>query len=175
MYIYKITNKLDGKSYIGQTIKVGKNFDKYYGSGILIRRAIKKYGIRNFKKEIIDECCCLEQLDMYERFYIDHFNSKSPNGYNLDNGGNGSGKTSDETKRKISFVMTGRKHTEETKRKISKSHKGHFGYHTEETKRKISESLKGRKGKSLSEDARKRIGNANKKRKGIHYKKQSKS
>ena len=51
MEIYKITNTLNGKIYIG---KDTTSDPKYYGSGLLIRRSINKYGIDNFTKEIID-------------------------------------------------------------------------------------------------------------------------
>ncbi len=55
-YIYKITNLLTNKSYVGQRM-FNKNplIDKYMGSGIYIKRHIKKYGLNNVKKEILIE------------------------------------------------------------------------------------------------------------------------
>jgi hypothetical protein len=50
--IYKITNLINNKIYIGKHITKDKN-DDYMGSGKLITRAIEKYGLENFKKEII--------------------------------------------------------------------------------------------------------------------------
>ena len=50
MLIYKITNNIDGKIYIGLYSKSKENFQKYWGSGVLISRVIKKYGKANLKK-----------------------------------------------------------------------------------------------------------------------------
>jgi hypothetical protein len=50
--IYKITNKLDGKFYVGKHQTKDLN-DGYMGSGVLIRRAIEKHGVENFQKEIL--------------------------------------------------------------------------------------------------------------------------
>ena len=63
MVIYKITNLNNGKIYIGQD---SKNRKKYFGSGIHIKSAIKKYGITNFKKEILEICESIEHLNLAE-------------------------------------------------------------------------------------------------------------
>jgi GIY-YIG catalytic domain. len=85
--VYKITNKQNNKIYIGKT---KENNDDYFGSGLLIKRAIKKYGIENFTKEIIEICLNEEQLNEREMFWINEFNSTNKNiGYNITSGGNG--------------------------------------------------------------------------------------
>jgi group I intron endonuclease len=127
--IYKITNKINNKEYIGQSIH---NDDKYYGSGKYIKRAIEKYGTENFEKEIIEECSN-DILDEREKYWINEYNTFE-NGYNLTLGGQNG-------------WMTGKKHTEETKEKISKKLKGEnnpfYGKkHSDETKKKISNSIK---------------------------------
>lgn len=68
--LYKITNLLNGKMYIGQHTTENIN-DGYMGSGILISRAIKKYGIQNFRKEWIMFCEDLDELNYYERVFVD--------------------------------------------------------------------------------------------------------
>ena len=86
-YIYKITNKLNGKIYIGQHKQISASeVDTYMGSGNLIKGAISKYGEQNFTKEILEECT-KETKDEREIFYISKFNSLAPNGYNLTGGG----------------------------------------------------------------------------------------
>lgn len=150
MVIYKTTNLINGKVYVGQD---SRNRPKYYGSGKYIRRAIKKYGKENFKKEIMAWCYTKKHLNFLEQLYIDTFNTKVPNGYNLTDGGEGTlgFKPSEETRKKLSDA--GRNITEETRCKRSATLNGHEI--SEETKKKISKSLTGRK---LSEEHKQKIG-----------------
>lgn len=63
MYIYKITNLLNGKIYVGKhTCKNIENL--YYGSGVAIKSAIKKYGKENFKKDVL--CFCESSVYDFE-------------------------------------------------------------------------------------------------------------
>ena len=64
--IYKITNLINNKIYIGQHVTTNVN-DDYMGSGDHIKNAIKKYGIENFKKEIIAECSSFDEMNDLER------------------------------------------------------------------------------------------------------------
>lgn len=87
-FIYKITNKVNGKSYVGkhETYSVD---DDYFGSGKILRIAIKKYGKENFHKEIIEFCDNSKDLCDKEIFWIRETNSFCPNGYNINSGGKG--------------------------------------------------------------------------------------
>ena len=110
-YIYKVTNKINGKIYIGQTIQSVK--DRWYRhcskSGISeaelnthFKRAILKYGKDNFTIETIEMCDSL-QLDKREKFYISYYNSYKE-GYNSTLGGKEGSKpfkTSEEDERQI--------------------------------------------------------------------------
>lgn len=108
-YIYKVTNKVNGKMYIGQHKYDGASLDPYYkGSGVLLWRAYKKYGIDNFDMELVEECP-EEDLNPLEELYIEHYNTLFPNGYNLTKGGDG---------------VSGYKFSEDSKQKMSNSHKG---------------------------------------------------
>ena len=80
-YIYKITNNVNNKCYIGK--RVSKTFDaKCWGSGKLIKAAIAKYGKENFTREIMCWAGSKEELEELEKLYIDKFQTIY-NGYNL--------------------------------------------------------------------------------------------
>ena len=87
MIIYKITNKINNKIYIGQD---QYNNKEYFGSGLKIKRSLKKYGKENFIKEIIEYCKDKEEMNIREIFWISEFNSIDPEiGYNISIGGQG--------------------------------------------------------------------------------------
>ena len=88
--IYKLTNIINGKSYIGQSTNIERRWSDYKSlcctSQPLIYNALKKYGIKNFTFEILEECK-KEELNERERYYIKKYNSFGENGYNLTSGG----------------------------------------------------------------------------------------
>lgn len=86
MIVYKTINLITRKIYIGKSVKENKN---YFGSGKIIKKAIKKYGIKNFKKEILEYCSSQKELNEKEIYWIKKLNSKIPNGYNILSGGTG--------------------------------------------------------------------------------------
>jgi group I intron endonuclease len=87
MIIYQTTNLLNGKIYVGQDAKDNPN---YYGSGIILERSIKKYGISNFKKDIIERCKSKKELDIREKYWIKKLNATDKSiGYNISLGGDG--------------------------------------------------------------------------------------
>lgn len=85
-YVYLTTNLVNGMKYIGQY--KSSSFDKYYiGSGLLMQRAIEKYGKDNFKCEILVECADANQLSEKEYEMIQLYNAvESDEYYNLANG-----------------------------------------------------------------------------------------
>ena len=96
-FIYKITNNVNGKVYIGQTIQTIK--ERFYQHcatkcsdsvlNMAIHKAIKKYGKSNFTIEVIEEVD-KDSLNDREKFWIEYYNSYN-NGYNSTRGGqNGS-------------------------------------------------------------------------------------
>lgn len=158
MHIYKTTNLINGKIYIGQ--EKGNN-PKYFGSGKILKIAIQKYGIENFKKEILQECNNQKELDDLETNYINIQKCFPPNGYNICNGNFGgdnftNNPNKEEIRKKLKLSAhgwdfcnwSGRTHSEQSKLKISESKKGKASkpagwHHTEETKDKISNRLIG--------------------------------
>ena len=88
MIVYKITNLLNKKIYVGQTQRTfEERISEHKCGSLYIDHVIKKYGWENFKAEVIEECWTLEELNEREIFWIAKLNSKFPNGYNFTDGG----------------------------------------------------------------------------------------
>ena len=133
--IYKITNLLDQKCYVGQTWQSMK--DRFIqhackNDSKKLFNAMKKYGINNFIIECLTIVSTQSIADYYEIYFISKYNSNSRGvGYNISNGGKGVGKHSYETKSKISDTKmqisksnTGRKLSEEQAKNIGTGHIG---------------------------------------------------
>ena len=88
MIVYKITNKLDGKPYIGQTCGTPQErFLEHKRANSPIGKAIRQFGSENFTIEIIAECETAEQAREREKSFIIEYDSMTPNGYNQVGGG----------------------------------------------------------------------------------------
>lgn len=89
-YVYQITNLLNGKIYVGKH-KSAKHpsENQYYGSGKQITAAIKKYGIENFKKEVLHYCSSLEEMADKEGEIVTEDFVKRADTYNMHKGGPG--------------------------------------------------------------------------------------
>lgn len=133
-YVYKTTNLINNKIYIGQ--KKGSFNPNYFGSGTLIRRALLKYGTDNFKLEVL---ACVEdkqKLDAGEIKYIQMYRQLFPREemYNISSGGAWG----------MGDYWRGKHRSEETKGKIRQYQIGKTKYiMTDSIRRKISNSLKG--------------------------------
>lgn len=121
MFIYKITNKVNGKIYIGQVYNksVECRFRRHIKDASKLNthlsKAILKYGHSNFICEQIDTANNLTELNNKEKYYIKLFNSTDPNiGYNMTIGGDGGNTYQFKTKEEMEVI----------KQKLSKSNKG---------------------------------------------------
>lgn len=166
--IYCYTNKITGKKYIGQTLhpeqrkrshlhEATKRDSQYY-----FHRSIRKHGWEAFDYEVLEET---GDLGARENYWINHYNTIWPNGYNELQGevmSDITRKKLSDTKKRIAAektpeerramveamveANTGKKHSEETRRKRSESIKAYLKANprvrSEETKRKTSESVK---------------------------------
>ena len=98
MQVYKTTNLVNGKIYIGKDVKSRPN---YLGSGIRLKNAIIKYGKDNFNKEILEDNIADKQhLSQREIYWIEYYKSNDREiGYNLTKGGEGGDTTTNNPNR----------------------------------------------------------------------------
>jgi group I intron endonuclease len=172
--IYKATNKVNSKIYIGQTtVSLAKRKSKHLydasnmNNNSIFLKAINKYGIDSFEWEKIQDCFSRQELDDKENYYIRFFDSNNiEKGYNLVTGRGRSGYTlSEESKIKLSQKaierfkdprnnpMYGKHHSEETKKILRALKKDKFNgernpfygkTHSQESRAKMSESRIGK-------------------------------
>jgi len=149
MVIYKTTNGINGKIYIGQD---SKNNPEYLGSGTGFKEALLEFGKDNFTKEIIDHRSDRKELNLREEYWIAHYNATNPDiGYNRRPSAVGGHTVSDDLKQLIS------KRTKEAMEKSGASDKIKLGLakkgdyrkkHTPETIEKMSGENNSQYGKS---------------------------
>ena len=179
--IYQTTNNVNGKIYIG-VHSTSDIHDSYLGSGKNLKRAIKKHGKENFKKEILHIVDSIEEAyNLEEKIVNEDFISRHDT-YNVkvggDRGPRNAGKNnpmygkkhSPETRAKNSAARKGQHagekhplysigHSQETKEKIRRARQNTI--HSDETKKKMSESHIGKepwnKGRTLSEETRRKM------------------
>jgi group I intron endonuclease len=151
MQVYLITNKVNGKQYVGQTVKrLSSRWSEHKCSdtNTRISRTIRKHGAENFTIETLHTCETKEEMDFVEMFYIALLNTKTLNGYNITDGGEGTHGMypSPETVEKMRQAKLGKKQTPEAVANRLKSRKENgtpWHKHSEATKKLISEKLTG--------------------------------
>ena len=142
--IYKVTNKINGKVYIGQSVDIGRRWRQHMTAedDSYFHKAIQKYGVENFEWEVIEQCK-KKDLDEREIYWIEYYDSFNK-GYNCTKGGGGnSGEGSPNWKGGISLDPEyskeySKKHYEankEQKKQYSKQHyKQYYEVHKEKAK-----------------------------------------
>lgn len=161
MTIYKVTNLVNGKIYIGKTVqpfhirkKSHLNAAVFQRDNFIFHRALKKHGAENFRWEIIDRSLFEKDILALEKQYIAKFNSVIPNGYNMTIGGEGvpGCHPSVESRKKLSLAVSGSKnhnfgktHTvsAETREKLRQANLGKKA--SIETRKKLSLAHVGKK------------------------------
>lgn len=171
IYLYVKTHNITGLKYLGKTNRPDPH--KYLGSGIYWRNHIKKYG-QDYSTEILKECSTKEELKYWGLYYSDLWdvvNAKDNNGNKIwanlkpENGDGGSlpGKDSyrygkphsEETKKKLSNILTGLKKPDGFGDKISLAQKGRPGRPRTEAERKMLSEIN--KGKIVSTETRQKV------------------
>jgi group I intron endonuclease len=147
--VYVITNLVNGKRYVGQTVTtLKKRWSRHCWectkktSRMPISYAIDKYGKENFRVGLLVTAKTQVELDEFEVHFVNALNTWSPHGYNL-RAGKGSGVMSDITKKRIGDANRGRKATKEQRRRLSEAHLG--WKMPEEQRLRLSKFMKGKK------------------------------
>lgn len=169
MLVYLITNLINGKRYIGQTSRSLEwrwHIHQTRKGCLALRNAIDKYGASNFSVETLLDVPTKELAGEFEIEYISRYNTKSPNGYNLTDGGEGVIGLSLETRKRRARKLLGNKcalgavRTPAYLKAMSDRYKGRV--FSAETKRKMSEAAQARtvsqETRNKHRDSAKRLG-----------------
>jgi group I intron endonuclease len=170
MLVYLITNKKNGKKYVGQ--HAGKDLESYWRRNVwlaetgyqgkrLLYRAIRKYGADGFEVEPLVIVGTKQEMDYYEIGLIKVWDTTNPEkGYNITHGGDGSlgVKMSKETRAKMSESRTGLIMPESHRRKLSERNKGNkYALGRKMTKENHEKLLATHVGAKRSDEARERM------------------
>ena len=152
-YVYKTTNKENGKYYVGVHKSENIQNDSYLGSGYILAKAIEKYGKESFTREILFEFETPEEAFEKEREIVNEEFVKNDQTYNIALGGHGGKLTeinpffgkhhSEETKEILRQKSTGRIHSEESREKISNSMLEYYDSLSEEEWEELSKNVSG--------------------------------
>ncbi|ALP47432.1 SegD homing endonuclease [Vibrio phage phi-ST2] len=150
-YLYKITNPVNGKEYIGVTIDLKRRFNEHARKDYAIGQAIRKYGITFDDMQVIASGTEDEMYELESSIVTDEYILSESN-YNIVPGGIGR--------------ITGYKHTDESKRKMSEAKKGKTPHNkgkkaSIESRRKMSEAKRGKKRGSMSDETKSKLSEAN--------------
>lgn len=166
MFVYLITNNINGKKYIGQT---SRRLEDRWAEHIKPRgkpgctylwRAICKYGPEAFSIKPLVIVESKWEMDLYEAGMIKALNTKSPNGYNLTDGGDGVvGYTfTDEQRKKVSIGQIGRKMSEKSRQKLLERNKSNtFSLGIKMPEEHRLKLIKINTGSKMSEEVKKRM------------------
>ena len=183
MVIYKITNSINDKVYVGQTINdlhIRTNEHRYESiknrRNLPLYNAMAKYGFDKFTFEVVDTASSIEELNKKEIDYIEQLGSLHPNGYNMDGGGNNKN-TSLATRKKMSDAKKGKPLSEACRIASIKCHLGSKA--SKETKEKMRQANLGEKnprfgkvgtmlGKHLTDGQKKKISKSKKGKKNLN-------
>lgn len=165
--IYQVENKINGKRYIGKTVKTmmrrktSHEVEARRGSNLYFHRALRKHGLESFDWKVLSVSDDESKLNLLEQVWIKSLGTKVPNGYNLIDGGDGviGHKHSVIAKAKMSKIRKGKTKSAIHRARIAAAHKGIRP--TIETRIKISKANMGKpsplKGKVLSAEHRAKI------------------
>ncbi len=175
--IYLVTNKVNQKVYVGQTVRTleARQYRHFqsagYGSDTYFHRALRQYGKENFEWSVLDQAVSRSELNKKERHWIKFYKAtNSQYGYNLTFGGEG-GIPTEETRLRLSLAHIGKpngclghKHSEETKEKIRQALKDNPKVIARN--KRHSEIMRGRpssfKGKHHTSEAKEKLSAASK-------------
>ena len=165
MIVYKTTNLINGKIYVGSD---KNNNPKYLGSGKLLKQAIQKYGRENFKKEILCKCESLKDLIIKEGFWIKSLRSNQKRiGYNISSNYFGGDTFSSNPDKEITRLKMSKSSSGENnpmyKKSVYECWIERYGKEKADVLKnslseKISESMKGKNKKNLYDRWKERFG-----------------